>query len=122
MERLSHSLPTTAGRAMRQRSDLPCSTSQSILIRRACAEQSGRSGSRSFMPRCGATFDEEGESPPWIRRGAAARCAAVGVARSVADEAPPTNHPRRGCWPRHPSSTREGRLFSKGGLLLNFAD
>jgi hypothetical protein len=36
----------------------------------------------SSMPRCGTTFDENREeSPPWIRRGTAARRASVGVVR-----------------------------------------
>ena len=52
-----------------------------------------------FMP--SATTDEKGESPPWIRRGAAAQHAAAGVVRSrrrsTAHQPPPP-------WPlaRHP--------------------
>ena len=65
------------------------------------------------MSRCGATFDENREeSPPWIRRGTAARRAAVGVVRSVANEHGTPTTPAVAVGPGIPSSTEEGRLFS----------
>ena len=76
----------------------------------------------SSMPRCGTTFDENREeSPPWIRRGTAARRAAVGVVRSVADEHGTPTTPAVAVGHSIPSSTQEGTFFSGGAAVMKGA-
>jgi len=75
---------------------------KTILLRRSKLEESAQISLRN-----GWNLIElaPGGSPPWIRRGASARRADVGVVRSVAHKARPTNHPTVSIGPVFPSST-----------------